>query len=232
MFFMTDHESLYVYNFHDCIFQAQLEVMWAMKAYNHAEVYFNVSILQHFHFQLDIPNHFIFTFVKTKFLEVHIFFILFHILFIFSSYPHAAAIALNTKLCRSVYSLSHLSIQSFWNSQRQTTRFTQSSEKIFQTSISRFWIQNYWNHQKLKRFVTCNFILISATVITVLIWGLWVWVIFIMRINHELTNYSLKITSNIQNPRPTDQTWVRRSSCSHTYCILLGIEVWLNAKKV
>lgn len=25
-------------------FQERLEVMWAMKAYNHAEVYFNVSI--------------------------------------------------------------------------------------------------------------------------------------------------------------------------------------------
>lgn len=28
--------------------QAQLEVMWAMKAYNHAEVYFNVSDLGDF----------------------------------------------------------------------------------------------------------------------------------------------------------------------------------------
>lgn len=41
-----------VYFFENGLFlthtQAQLEVMWAMKAYNHAEVYFNVSDLRYF----------------------------------------------------------------------------------------------------------------------------------------------------------------------------------------
>lgn len=128
-------------------FQPRLEVMWAMKAYNHAEVYFNVRLTLLFMLCLSFTVCKLHTLSRFQSKSLMWQFV--------NSFINKQSLSITiiiTTTC--VSSWSHLWIQSSWNWRNSTTKSTRASGKLSKSSTSKCWRLTTWSLSRPKRSVT------------------------------------------------------------------------------